>query len=169
MMVGWDCRMSTLQLFTIWPFMPHFLHTIPWQQFLAMWPSCPKLKQLIILVTSVSSVTSVNSFTSHARVWGNFSLLLHLLAVWPNLLHLWHLKRGPTAPEFSRTERMAPSSLSDISMAWDKRMDSLLLWTIVWILSLWRPCIKQALPKWFYGSHCPFCLFFLTYVSGGFS
>jgi len=82
----------TLQIIFVWPFMPYFLHTDPCRQCLATWPSRPHLKQLI---TWVTSVTSVNSFTSRAQVEGNFSLLLHLFAVWPNLLHLWHLKRGP--------------------------------------------------------------------------
>jgi hypothetical protein len=39
-------------------------------------------------------------------------------------------KRGPADSDFSRTESMAPSS-SEISKAWDKRMDSPLLRTIV--------------------------------------
>ena len=95
------------------------------------------------LRTSVTSVTWVNSLTSRARVWGNFSLLLHLLAMWPNLPHLWYLKRGPLAPDFSRKERMASSSSRESSMAWNKRMDSPLLRTIVWMLSLWRPCKKK--------------------------
>ena len=41
----------------------------------------------------------INFIYSRAWVWGNFSLLLHLLAMWPNFLHLY-LKRGPVAPDF---------------------------------------------------------------------
>jgi hypothetical protein len=43
----------------------------------------------------------------------------HLLAVWPNLLHLLHLKGGPLAAEgdLSFTERIALSSSSEISIA----------------------------------------------------
>ena len=94
----------TLQLISVWPFIPHFLHTDPCRQFWAMWPSRPHLKQLITWVTSVTSVnssTSVNSFTSRARVWGKNSAPT-FISLWPNLLHLWHLKRGPAGPDFSQ-------------------------------------------------------------------
>jgi hypothetical protein len=39
---------------------------------------------------------SVQFITSHAWVWGNLSLLLHL-AMWPSLLRLW---RGTVASSF---------------------------------------------------------------------
>jgi len=48
--------------------------------------------------------------------------------------------------DLSFAERIALSSSSDNSIAWDRRMDSPLLRTTVWIRSLDRPCIKQA--KW---------------------
>ena len=74
------------------------------RQSFAMWPSRPQLKQ---------------HKTAFTLVMGNLSKLEHLLAVWPNLLHLLHLKGGPlaVAGDLSFTERIALSSSSDISIA----------------------------------------------------
>jgi len=70
------------------------------RQSLPMWPSRLQLKQLIIVL---------------ALGTGNLSGFVRLLAVWPNLLHLLHLKVGPLTPEedLSFAERRALSS-SDI-------------------------------------------------------
>jgi hypothetical protein len=58
--------------------------------------------------------------------------LKHLLDLWPNLLHLLRRKCGPLAAEgdLSFTERIALSSY-EISMAWDRRIGSTLLRTMV--------------------------------------
>jgi hypothetical protein len=49
------------------------------------------------------------------------------------LMTLLHLKGGPLAEaeEFSFMERIALSSSNEISMAWDRKIDSPLLRTIV--------------------------------------
>jgi hypothetical protein len=83
-----------------------------------MWPSHPQLKQL------------KTDFTLEGE---NLLNSMHLLAACPNLLHLLHLKGGQLAVEgdLSFAERIALSSSSNNSMAWDRRMDSPLLRTMV--------------------------------------
>lgn len=98
-------------------------------------PSRPQLKQLKTVFTLVEK----NLFNS-----------IHLLAACPSLWHLLHLKGGPLAVvgDLYFAERIALSSSSDNSIAWDRRMDSPLLRTIFWIRSFDKPCIKQAFPRW---------------------
>ena len=77
-----------------------------WQSF-ATWPSRLQLKQCK---------------TAFTLAMGNLSELEHLLAKWPNVLHLLHLKGGPLAAEgdLSFTERIALSSSREISIAWEE-------------------------------------------------
>ena len=81
------------------------------RQFHATCPSSPQLKQL----KTVFTLTGENLFNS-----------MHLLAACPSRLHLLHLKGGPLAVEgdLSFAERIALSSSSDNSIAWDRRIDS---------------------------------------------
>jgi hypothetical protein len=87
-----------LQTSAVCPLRPHFLHVRPCGQSLAMCLLPPQVKQLD---------------TAFTLALGNLLELKHLLAVWPNLLHLLHLKGGGAlAPEvdLSFTERIALSS-----------------------------------------------------------
>jgi len=67
------------------------------------------------------------------RGWHGKPFLTHLLARWPSLLQFVHLTVFPPAVDFSLIEEMAPSSSSNISTAWDSKIDSPLLRTMVWI------------------------------------
>ena len=115
------------------PSFPDLIQPLPWALF-ELSVSLLTLPQVLSVSTDTASMcrfpptvfsdvslttaikTTITAFTLGT---GNLSGIEHLLAIWPNLLHLLHVKGGPLAAEgdLSFTERIALSSSSEISIA----------------------------------------------------
>jgi hypothetical protein len=105
-------------------------------------------------ISLLHTLTTDMKTTQNCLYVGNGeSAFEHFLAMWPNLLHLLHIMGDQLAAEGDLffTERIALSSSIKMSIVWDRRMDSPLIQTIVWICSLYSPCIKQVFPRWLLG------------------